>query len=104
MGPVVSRWRREAISSVQQAKLLLALLLSLRGAVCLYQGEELGLMEAKIAFEDMQDPYGIRLWPEFKGRDGCRTPMPWQTTELNGGFVSQTVVAYAIGSFIEVCG
>ncbi|MGB3769156.1 MAG: alpha-glucosidase family protein [Phormidesmis sp.] len=83
---VVSRWRREAVSVTHQAKFLLALLLSLRGAVCLYQGEELGLTEAEIAFEDMQDPYGIRLWPEFKGRDGCRTPMPWQASVVNGGF------------------
>ena len=83
---VVSRWRRKEVSVTQQAKFLLAFLLSLRGAVCLYQGEELGLMEAEIAFEDLQDPYGIRLWPEFKGRDGCRTPMPWQAADLNGGF------------------
>ncbi|PZO21655.1 MAG: alpha-glucosidase [Leptolyngbya foveolarum] len=83
---VVSRWRREEVSMTQQAKFLLALLLSLRGAVCLYQGEELGLTETEIAFEDVQDPYGIRLWPEFKGRDGCRTPMPWQMAAHNGGF------------------
>ncbi len=50
----------------------------LRGSVCLYQGEELGLPEAEIAFEDLQDPYGKRFWPEFKGRDGCRTPMVWE--------------------------
>ena len=50
---------------------------SLRGTVCLYQGEELGLPEAELRYEDLQDPYGITMWPEFKGRDGCRTPMPW---------------------------
>ena len=54
--------------------------MSLRGSVCLYQGEELGLSEAELAFEDLQDPYGIRFWPEFKGRDGCRTPMVWDDT------------------------
>ena len=48
------------------------LLLCLRGSVCLYQGEELGLPEADIGFDDLQDPYGIEFWPEFKGRDGCR--------------------------------
>jgi len=63
-----------------------ALLLSLRGSVCLYQGEELGLTEAYVAFEDLQDPYGIRFWPKFKGRDGCRTPMVWVTDNQNGGF------------------
>jgi alpha-glucosidase len=68
------------------AKVLIALLLSLRGSVCIYQGEELGLTEADIPFEKLQDPYGIAFWPEFKGRDGCRTPMPWMAQEKFGGF------------------
>ncbi len=63
-----------------------ALLLSLRGSACLYQGEELGLTEAYVAFEDLQDPYGIRFWPKFRGRDGCRTPMVWVQDNRNGGF------------------
>ncbi|OYX45644.1 MAG: alpha-glucosidase [Rhodobacterales bacterium 32-67-9] len=62
------------------------LLMCLRGSVCLYQGEELGLTEADLAFEDLQDPYGIEFWPEFKGRDGCRTPMVWSRDNRNGGF------------------
>ncbi len=63
-----------------------ALLLSLKGTACLYQGEELGLTEADVAFEDLQDPYGKRFWPKFKGRDGCRTPMAWSADQTNGGF------------------
>jgi alpha-glucosidase len=59
-------------------KLLAALVGSLRGSVCIYQGEELGLPEADVPFEALQDPYGIAFWPNFKGRDGCRTPMPWR--------------------------
>jgi alpha-glucosidase len=65
-----------------------ALLLSLRGSVCVYQGEELGLPEADVAFEDLQDPYGLAMWPEFKGRDGCRTPMPWTADAPDMGFGS----------------
>ena len=61
---------------------------SLRGTVCLYQGEELGLPEAQLKFEELQDPYGITMWPEFKGRDGCRTPMPWSAKEPHAGFTS----------------
>ncbi|MBN2630694.1 MAG: DUF3459 domain-containing protein [Rhodobacteraceae bacterium] len=68
------------------AKTYTVLLMCLRGSLCLYQGEELGLPEADIAFEDLQDPYGIAFWPEFKGRDGCRTPMVWQSDNANGGF------------------
>jgi alpha-glucosidase len=71
------------------AKLLLALVTSLRGSVCLYQGEELGLTEAEVPFEALQDPYGIAFWPSFKGRDGCRTPMPWDDTP-NAGFSGNT--------------
>jgi alpha-glucosidase len=63
-----------------------ALLMALKGSVCLYQGEELGLTEAYVAYEDLQDPYGIRFWPKFKGRDGCRTPMVWVQDNQNGGF------------------
>lgn len=63
-----------------------AMQLSLRGSACIYQGDELGLPEAALAYEDLQDPYGITMWPEFKGRDGCRTPMPWQCEPSDGGF------------------
>ena len=49
-------------------------------------GEELGLPEANVPFEDLQDPYGIEFWPEFKGRGGCRTPMVWKPSNQNGGF------------------
>ncbi len=69
------------------ARLLVALLCSLRGSICLYQGEELGLGEADVPFESLRDPYGITFWPNFKGRDGCRTPMPWNGGE-HAGFSS----------------
>ncbi len=81
----VSRWTSDGDYD-GVAKIAAAILLSLRGSVCLYQGEELGLTEADIAFEDLQDPYGIRFWPEYKGRDGCRTPMVWESNGIYGGF------------------
>ncbi len=89
---VASRWSPSGEVQPQQVKMLTALLASLRGSVCMYQGEELGLGEASVAFEDLQDPYGITFWPNFKGRDGCRTPMPWQDTE-QGGFSSAQALA-----------
>ncbi|WP_111496509.1 alpha-glucosidase family protein [Marinobacter bohaiensis] len=82
---VASRWRAQ---SPEQLKLFMIALLTLRGSVCLYQGEELGLTEAELAFEDLVDPYGISFWPEYKGRDGCRTPMPWQHDADQAGFSS----------------
>ncbi|MBH0025518.1 alpha-glucosidase [Pseudoalteromonas sp. SWN29] len=84
---VASRWSENGEINPQQCKMLTALLASLRGSVCMYQGEELGLGEASVAFEDLQDPYGITFWPNFKGRDGCRTPMPWeQADSSHAGF------------------
>ncbi|HEX4297766.1 MAG TPA: alpha-glucosidase family protein [Devosia sp.] len=83
----ISRW---ATHGQQDAftRLACSLLLSMRGSVCLYEGEELGLTEAELAFEDLVDPYGIEFWPQFKGRDGCRTPMVWQSTSHLGGFTT----------------
>jgi alpha-glucosidase len=77
-----SRWNLSDAAAQAYA----ALLMSMRGSVCLYQGEELGLTEAYVSYDDLQDPYGIRFWPKFKGRDGCRTPMPWVIDNRNGGF------------------
>jgi alpha-glucosidase len=78
----ITRWRL----SDAAVRCYTVLLMCLRGSVCLYQGEELGLPEAEIAFEELQDPYGIEFWPEFKGRDGCRTPMVWEADNRLGGF------------------
>jgi alpha-glucosidase len=78
----VSRWNL----TDQGARCYATLMMALRGSVCLYQGEELGLTEARVAYEDLQDPYGIEFWPEFTGRDGCRTPMVWEPSNQNGGF------------------
>jgi len=81
-----SRWAADEADQTAYLKVISALLMSLRGSVCIYQGEELGFSEAELQFEDLQDPYGIRFWPEFKGRDGCRTPMVWEKDAANGGF------------------
>ena len=70
------------------AKMLNALLASLRGTFCLYQGEELGLTEAILQFDDLVDPWGIATWPEWQGRDGCRTPMPWNAHLPKAGFTT----------------
>ena len=80
----VTRWGG-ADASDDFARQLVALVCSLRGSVCLYQGEELGLPEADVPYDKLRDPYGIAFWPNFKGRDGCRTPMPW-TGAADAGF------------------
>lgn len=85
---VVSRWGG-AKPAPALANQLSAMVCSLRGSVCVYQGEELGLSEADIPYESLQDPYGKTFWPNFKGRDGCRTPMPWNNT-ADAGFSTAT--------------
>ena len=86
---VASRWGQPGQSApADLLRLGAAMQMSLRGSPCIYQGDELGLPEADIAFEDLQDPYGITMWPEFKGRDGCRTPMPWDADSADLGFSS----------------
>lgn len=78
--------RLDGNGGIPAVKILAVLMFSIMGSVCIYQGEELGLPEADLQFEDLQDPYGKTFWPEFKGRDGCRTPMPWQSSKVYAGF------------------
>lgn len=82
----VSRWLQEGDDAEHLARFAITMLSSFRGSICLYQGEELGLEEAEIAYEDLTDPYGIRFWPAYKGRDGCRTPMVWEKNAAHAGF------------------
>lgn len=83
-----TRWSRHGIGREPLAKLAGALLLSLEGSVCLYQGEELGQTETALELYELLDPQGIRFWPEPIGRDGCRTPMVWDAGQPNAGFTT----------------
>lgn len=80
---IASRWNNEHHTN-EFPKLAAALLLSLKGSVCLYQGDELGLPEANVPYDDIVDPYGKPFWPDYKGRDGCRTPMVWNNSKYGG--------------------
>ena len=68
------------------AQMLMGVLLCLRGAIFLFQGDELGLPQADVPFDRLQDPEGIRFWPDSLGRDGCRTPIPWRAGARHAGF------------------
>ncbi|MDR7103314.1 alpha-amylase family glycosyl hydrolase [Croceicoccus sp. BE223] len=82
----LSRWaddeHREAFAAMK-----MALLACMRGNPILYNGEELGLTQVDIPFDQLQDPEAIANWPLTLSRDGVRTPLPW-TAE--GGFTSGT--------------
>lgn len=81
----VSRWA-EGRDRKAFAEMALLLLVSLRGNVFVYQGEELGLPQAHVPFERLVDPEAIANWPQTLGRDGARTPMPWVSVAPNAGF------------------
>jgi alpha-glucosidase len=85
-----TRWARHGASQDGLAKLSAALLLSLEGSICVYQGEELGQAETDLAYDELVDPQGLRFWPDNKGRDGCRTPMVWDATLPNAGYSEGT--------------
>lgn len=87
-----SRWRKflmdDEFSHDAFDHMFAALLLSLQGSCCIYQGDELGLTQAEIPYEKMQDPFGITGYPDILGRDGARTPMPWHKDAHNAGFTT----------------
>ncbi len=64
-----------------QARVAAVLLLTLRGTPVLYYGDELGTHERPIPPAQWRDPIG---------RDGLRTPMPWEAT-VNNGFCEADV-------------
>ena len=68
-----------------RAKVMMGLLLTLRGTPFLYYGEEIGMRDISLARHEIQDPPGKYYWPFYKGRDGCRSPMQWDASS-NAGF------------------
>ena len=71
------------------ARLMLAIMATQAGGALIFQGEELGLTEAEIGWDELRDPWGMHLYPDFKGRDGCRTPMPWEADAPHAGFSAE---------------
>ncbi|XP_041359918.1 maltase 1-like isoform X2 [Gigantopelta aegis] len=64
------------------------LLLTLWGTPTTYYGEELGMEEIQVSFEDTQDPQGLKQGKEYYAefsRDPCRSPMQW-TSSVQSGF------------------
>lgn len=72
-----------------QARIAMALLLTLRGTPFMYYGEEIGMRDIHLRRSEILDPPGKRYWPIYKGRDGCRAPMQWDAG-LYAGFSTGT--------------
>ncbi|MBA3669213.1 MAG: DUF3459 domain-containing protein [Sphingomonas sp.] len=81
----ISRWCDPEVCD-DFARLKILLLVSLRGSIILYQGEELGLPQVDVPFDLLQDPEAIANWPATLSRDGARTPMPWVADAQYAGF------------------
>ena len=70
-----------------RTKVMMALLLTMRGTPFLYNGEEIGQRDISLKRRELLDPLGKKYYPLHKGRDGCRAPMQWDDTQ-NAGFTS----------------
>ncbi|MHA1145378.1 MAG: glycoside hydrolase family 13 protein [Candidatus Helarchaeota archaeon] len=76
-------------------KVLATLQLTLRGVPFIYYGDEIGMSQVKVKLKTSEDPIGRKFWwspiKQSKyfafafSRDGCRTPMQWNS-EPNAGF------------------
>src|SRR5262245_13932652 len=70
-----------------QAKIASMLLLTLRGTPTVYYGDEIAMKDVAIAPAQVRDPLGKNVPGRGLGRDGCRTPMQWDSTP-HAGFSS----------------
>jgi len=85
---LATRWGGAGPDSAARVRLVMTMAGALPGTLCLYQGDELGLPDARLKLAELRDPFGIAYWPEFPGRDGARTPMPWRSGEKHAGFTA----------------
>lgn len=99
---MVSRWGNDKAYWEQSSKLLITLLLSMRGTPFIFQGDEIGMTNTELnAVSESRDIETLNGWREAKekgisesdfiklanyaGRDNARTPMQWNN-KATGGF------------------
>ncbi len=101
---MVSRWGNDKEYWEKSAKLLLTLLLSMRGTPFIFQGDEIGMTNTVLhSISDSKDIETQTCWNEvqkqgiseaqflqkanYAGRDNARTPMQWDD-RIQGGFTT----------------
>ncbi len=114
----VSRFGDDQAYWKESAKLLLTLLLTLRGTPYLYQGQEIGMTNFDFtSMDDIRDVEShnvyrlatkLRLPRSYRwrmmqrtSRDNARTPVQWDTTK-NGGFTSGTPWLKVNGNYPKI--
>jgi alpha-glucosidase len=91
---VPQRWLldgpHEALDTVvgdRRARAAAMLTLALPGSTYVYMGDELGLPEVwDLPADVLDDPVWEQSGHTRKGRDGCRVPIPWESTGPSFGF------------------
>ncbi|RPA12761.1 glycoside hydrolase family 13 protein [Gordonia sp. OPL2] len=73
---------------ILRARAMALVELALPGTVFIYNGAELGLPNADLPDEVLQDPVWERSGHTERGRDACRVPLPWEGFEPPFGFSS----------------
>jgi oligo-1,6-glucosidase len=101
---MVSRWGNDKEYWEKSSKLLITLLLSMRGTPFIFQGDEIGMTNTKLnTISESKDIETQNGWSEarkkgisevnflkavnYSGRDNARTPMQW-TSKHEGGFTT----------------
>ncbi len=91
------RWHEEPADlelGLRRARAAALLMLALPGGAYLYQGEELGLPEVEDLPDDRrEDPIFVRSGGVDPGRDGCRVPIPWDTSTSSYSFSPEGAAA-----------
>jgi alpha-glucosidase len=87
---VISNHDRPRIASrigEAQSRIAAMLLLTLRGTPTLYYGDEIGMKDVNIPFNEIKDPQGLNMPDLNMSRDPARTPMQWNSS-TNAGFTT----------------
>ena len=114
---IVSRFGNDELYRVESAKMLAILLHGMQGTPYIYQGEELGMTNARYQLEEYQDLETLHMYEErikmgytkeeimcsihAKGRDNARTPMQWDDTE-HAGFTTSVPWLKVNGNYKEI--
>lgn len=85
----------------RRARAAIMMELALPGSVYVYQGEELGLPEVvDIPWDKLEDPtaFNTNHGDSAKGRDGCRVPLPWDSSDEPQPAYSGTFSQFGTGA------